>query len=129
MITTYLETRYVDRAKLNDLLQGLFGQEYSVESSGDTISVEAPRALTEVDPLSRNASCPGWINYATQPMSMASGYVWKDFEFKLPGLFVDATESRVGVVVANRDQNQWASSRVVRCFGRRKANNVHVILL
>lgn len=28
--TTYLENRYVDRAKLNTLLQHLFGQSYSV---------------------------------------------------------------------------------------------------
>lgn len=32
MITTYLETRYVDRAALNALLQGLFGQSYNVEA-------------------------------------------------------------------------------------------------
>lgn len=31
MVTTYLEARYVDRAKLNGLLQALFGQSYSVE--------------------------------------------------------------------------------------------------
>jgi hypothetical protein len=30
MATTYLETRYVDRAKLNELLQALFGQSYTV---------------------------------------------------------------------------------------------------
>jgi hypothetical protein len=30
MVTTYLETRYVDRAKLNELLQALFGQSYTV---------------------------------------------------------------------------------------------------
>ena len=68
MTTTYLETRYVDRAKLNELLQALFGQSYTVvvsaalqgitqvsfanpsQVSGDTISVEASRELTEVRP-------------------------------------------------------------------------------
>ncbi|KAN0120321.1 hypothetical protein V8E51_002529 [Hyaloscypha variabilis] len=49
MVTTYLETRYVDRAKLNELLQALFGQSYKVVVSGDTISVEASRELTEVE--------------------------------------------------------------------------------
>ncbi|KAH6717630.1 hypothetical protein BKA61DRAFT_670054 [Leptodontidium sp. MPI-SDFR-AT-0119] len=48
MTTTYLETRYVDRAKLNQLLQALFGQSYTVVASGDTISVEASRELTEI---------------------------------------------------------------------------------
>lgn len=33
MVTTYLESRYVDRAKLNALLQGLFGQGYTTEVS------------------------------------------------------------------------------------------------
>lgn len=33
MATTYLEARYVDRAALNVLLQGLFGQSYNVEAS------------------------------------------------------------------------------------------------
>ncbi|PMD30997.1 hypothetical protein L207DRAFT_591936 [Hyaloscypha variabilis F] len=50
MVTTYLETRYVDRAKLDELLQALFGQSYKVVVSGDTISVEASRELTEVRP-------------------------------------------------------------------------------
>ncbi|KAH8790916.1 hypothetical protein F5882DRAFT_460503 [Hyaloscypha sp. PMI_1271] len=50
MVTTYLETRYVDRAKLNELLQALFGQSYTVVVSGDTISVEASRELIEVRP-------------------------------------------------------------------------------
>ena len=68
MVTTYLETRYVDRAKLNELLLALFGQSYKVvvsaalqgmtqvsfanasQVSGDTISVEASRELTEVRP-------------------------------------------------------------------------------
>ncbi|KAI1645251.1 uncharacterized protein F4817DRAFT_344178 [Daldinia loculata] len=56
MVTTYLETRYVDRAKLNELLQALFGQNYSVVASGDTISVEASRELTEAEKnsVSRN---------------------------------------------------------------------------
>ena len=72
MATTYLETRYVDRAKLDGLLQSLFGQSYSVmasatfkgdakisfantpQVSGDTISVEASRELTEV-----RSSIPG----------------------------------------------------------------------
>lgn len=67
MVTTYLESRYVDRAKLNALLQGLFGQDYTTEVSnysikyltqvllvdasqisGDTISIEASRQLTDV---------------------------------------------------------------------------------
>jgi hypothetical protein len=30
MTTTYLETLFVDRAKLNELLQALFGQSYTV---------------------------------------------------------------------------------------------------
>jgi hypothetical protein len=30
MVTTYLETRYVDRVKLNELLRALFGQSYTV---------------------------------------------------------------------------------------------------
>lgn len=33
MVTTYLESRYVDRAKLNALLQGLFGQGCAVQVS------------------------------------------------------------------------------------------------
>lgn len=33
MVTTYLEARYVDRAALHALLQGLFGQSYNVEAS------------------------------------------------------------------------------------------------
>ncbi|KAI0442353.1 hypothetical protein F4803DRAFT_519713 [Xylaria telfairii] len=48
MVTSFLETRYVDRVKLNTLLQTLFGQKYSVVVSGDTISVEGYRELTEV---------------------------------------------------------------------------------
>ncbi|KAI1737672.1 hypothetical protein F4680DRAFT_203521 [Xylaria scruposa] len=48
MVTSYLEARYVDRAKLDALLQRIFGQSYNVEVSGDTISVEGHRALTEV---------------------------------------------------------------------------------
>ncbi|KAI2626053.1 hypothetical protein GGS26DRAFT_563090 [Hypomontagnella submonticulosa] len=47
--TTYLENRYVDRAKLNTLLQHLFGQSYSVVASGETISVEASRELTQAE--------------------------------------------------------------------------------
>ena len=68
MVTTYLETRYVDRAKLNELLRALFGRSFTVvvsaalqgmnqvsfahtsQVSGDTISVEASRELTEVRP-------------------------------------------------------------------------------
>ncbi|KAI1418439.1 hypothetical protein F5Y13DRAFT_149173 [Hypoxylon sp. FL1857] len=49
MFTTYLETRYVDRAKLNQLLQALFGQSYSVVASGSTICVEEARELTEAE--------------------------------------------------------------------------------
>ncbi|KAI0550439.1 hypothetical protein F4679DRAFT_202571 [Xylaria curta] len=56
MVTSYLEARYVDRVKLNALLQKIFGQSYNVEVSGDTISVEGHRALTEVEvnSVSRN---------------------------------------------------------------------------
>ncbi|KAI0383444.1 hypothetical protein F5Y04DRAFT_25776 [Hypomontagnella monticulosa] len=49
MVTTYLETRYVDRVKLDELLQDKFGQNYSVVYSGETVSVEAPRELTEAE--------------------------------------------------------------------------------
>lgn len=39
------------------------------------------------------------------------GYLWKDFESKLPALFVDdVTESRVGVAVAERDEVHWVST-------------------
>ncbi|KAI0415694.1 hypothetical protein F5X98DRAFT_376451 [Xylaria grammica] len=48
MVTSFLEERYVDRTKLDKLLQTAFGQEYTVAVSGDTISVEGYRALTEV---------------------------------------------------------------------------------
>ncbi|KAI8630294.1 hypothetical protein F5Y19DRAFT_429568 [Xylariaceae sp. FL1651] len=49
MATSYLETRYVDRAKLNALLQTIFGQSYNVVASGDTIAVEGYRELTEAE--------------------------------------------------------------------------------
>jgi hypothetical protein len=42
MVTTYLETRYVDRAKLNELLQALFRQSYKVAVSA------ALQAVTQV---------------------------------------------------------------------------------
>ncbi|KAI0399415.1 hypothetical protein F4802DRAFT_589607 [Xylaria palmicola] len=48
MVTSFLEARYVDRAKLNTLLQALFRQRFNVVVSGDTVAVEGPRALTEV---------------------------------------------------------------------------------
>lgn len=48
-VTTYLEMRYVDRVKLNELLRALFRQNYSVMAFGETISVEASRELTEVE--------------------------------------------------------------------------------
>ncbi|KAI1212578.1 uncharacterized protein F4807DRAFT_457376 [Annulohypoxylon truncatum] len=56
MVTSFLETRYVDRVKLDELLQSLFGQSYSVAASGETISVEASRELTEAEKnsVSRN---------------------------------------------------------------------------
>ena len=39
------------------------------------------------------------------------GYLWRDFESKIPGLFVDdATENRIGVVKAGRDQLHWVST-------------------
>lgn len=76
MVTTYLQSRYVDRAKLNALLQSLFGQSYTTEVgthciqpvakiqlvdasqiAGDTISIEASRQLTEVRGLKPRRSC------------------------------------------------------------------------
>lgn len=39
------------------------------------------------------------------------GYLWRDFESKIPGLFVDdATENRIGVVKAGIDQLNWVST-------------------
>jgi hypothetical protein len=39
------------------------------------------------------------------------GYLWRNFESKIPVLFVDdATENRIGVVKADRDQLHWVST-------------------
>ncbi|KAI1196231.1 hypothetical protein F5X97DRAFT_220214 [Nemania serpens] len=49
MVTSYFGNRYVDRVKLNALLQKIFGQNYNVVVTDDTISVEGNRALTEAE--------------------------------------------------------------------------------
>ncbi|KAI1418440.1 hypothetical protein F5Y13DRAFT_149176 [Hypoxylon sp. FL1857] len=44
------------------------------------------------------------------------GYLWKDFESKLPSLFIDdATHSRIGVVMAERHWVNWVSAPEELC--------------
>jgi hypothetical protein len=43
-------------------------------------------------------------------------YLWREFESKIPDLFVDdATENRIGVVKAGRDQLHWVSTLEELC--------------
>ncbi|KAI1806719.1 hypothetical protein F4811DRAFT_122096 [Daldinia bambusicola] len=46
--STQLEEKYVDSKKLDDLLQNLFGNNYTVKVQGDIIEVVASRQLTDV---------------------------------------------------------------------------------
>ncbi len=44
------------------------------------------------------------------------GYLWKDFEAKLPELFVDnESESRVGIAIEERDRLDWVSNPKELC--------------
>jgi hypothetical protein len=44
------------------------------------------------------------------------GHLWRNFESKIPGLFIDdATENRIGVVKAGKDQLHWLSTLEELC--------------
>lgn len=57
--------------------------------------------------MPRNTACLDRLCLAAYEYGL--GYLWKDFESRLPDLLV-ATEGRVGVAIAGRDQIQWATT-------------------
>ncbi|KAI0848761.1 hypothetical protein F5Y00DRAFT_262229 [Daldinia vernicosa] len=60
---------------------------------------KVPHDTAGLDRLSRTA------------YQLGLGYLWKDFESKLPDLFVDdTTQSRVGVATAHKDEIHWVST-------------------
>ena len=69
-------------------------------------------------------SCPRTVPYHTAGLDRLGqtayqhglGYLWREFESKIPDLFVDdATENRIGVVKAGRDQLHWVSTLEELC--------------